>query len=179
MTNRPLGEPVARLEGPLRWAIDLNRNASVAIEGPLRCRTERYGKCSTAMLISQHTCSSAFALQSLEPQQHSRVVLAALEVPHAVHERVLTRARLRRRVLHGRPAPQQAFKQLRFEESSGRARAYPSAARATLPPPAVAPPLSREISSPLAAADPQLRSSAPSPLDAVPLPLRPIHADQR
>ena len=28
------GEPVARLEGPLRWAVDLTR-ASVAIAGPL------------------------------------------------------------------------------------------------------------------------------------------------
>ena len=29
------GEPVARLEGPLRWAVDLGRSASVAIGGPL------------------------------------------------------------------------------------------------------------------------------------------------
>ena len=29
------GQPVGRLEGPLRWAADLNSNASVAIEGPL------------------------------------------------------------------------------------------------------------------------------------------------
>ena len=28
------GEPVGRLEGPLRWAVDLD-NASVAIAGPL------------------------------------------------------------------------------------------------------------------------------------------------
>ena len=28
------GEPVARLEGPLRWAVDVQR-ASVAIAGPL------------------------------------------------------------------------------------------------------------------------------------------------
>ncbi len=28
------GHPVGRLEGPLRWAVDLHR-ASVAIEGPL------------------------------------------------------------------------------------------------------------------------------------------------
>ena len=28
------GQPVPRLEGPLRWAVDLNR-ASVAIAGPL------------------------------------------------------------------------------------------------------------------------------------------------
>ena len=28
------GQPVGRLEGPLRWAVDLN-NASVAIAGPL------------------------------------------------------------------------------------------------------------------------------------------------
>ena len=28
------GEPVPRLEGPLRWALDLN-GASLAIEGPL------------------------------------------------------------------------------------------------------------------------------------------------
>ena len=33
MTNR-YGQPVARLEGPLRWAVDLN-GASVAIAGPL------------------------------------------------------------------------------------------------------------------------------------------------
>ena len=33
MTNDQ-GEPVARLEGPLRWAVDL-RDASVAIAGPL------------------------------------------------------------------------------------------------------------------------------------------------
>eukprot|EP01045_Picozoa_sp_COSAG04_P004216 COSAG04_NODE_180_length_21317_cov_3.470591_2_plen_62_part_00 len=32
MTDR-IGEPVARLEGPLRWAVDL-RNASVAVAGP-------------------------------------------------------------------------------------------------------------------------------------------------
>ena len=29
------GEPVARLEGPLRWAVDLFDGASVAIGGPL------------------------------------------------------------------------------------------------------------------------------------------------
>ena len=29
-----LGQPVARLEGPLRWAVDLS-DASVAIAGPL------------------------------------------------------------------------------------------------------------------------------------------------
>ena len=29
------GEPVGRLEGPLRWAVDLLRGASVAIAGPL------------------------------------------------------------------------------------------------------------------------------------------------
>eukprot|EP01045_Picozoa_sp_COSAG04_P006808 COSAG04_NODE_342_length_16268_cov_11.873214_7_plen_54_part_00 len=28
------GEPVGRLEGPLRWAVDLQSDASVAIEGP-------------------------------------------------------------------------------------------------------------------------------------------------
>ena len=28
------GEPVARLEGPLRWAVDLHSDASVAIAGP-------------------------------------------------------------------------------------------------------------------------------------------------
>ena len=28
-------EPVGRLEGPLRWAVDLVDDASVAIEGPL------------------------------------------------------------------------------------------------------------------------------------------------
>ena len=33
MTDRD-GEPVARLEGPLRWAVDL-QNVSVAIAGPL------------------------------------------------------------------------------------------------------------------------------------------------
>ena len=34
MTNN--GEPVARLEGPLRWAVDLPQGgASVAIDGPL------------------------------------------------------------------------------------------------------------------------------------------------
>ena len=33
MTNN-YGEPVARLEGPLRWAVDL-QNVSVAIAGPL------------------------------------------------------------------------------------------------------------------------------------------------
>ena len=33
MTNRS-GVPVGRLEGPLRWAVDLN-HASVAIAGPL------------------------------------------------------------------------------------------------------------------------------------------------
>ena len=34
MTNRD-GEPVGRLEGPLRWAVDLSNSASVAIAGPL------------------------------------------------------------------------------------------------------------------------------------------------
>eukprot|EP01045_Picozoa_sp_COSAG04_P008570 COSAG04_NODE_477_length_13694_cov_3.632310_9_plen_66_part_00 len=29
------GEPVARLEGPLRWAVDLRSSTSVAIDGPL------------------------------------------------------------------------------------------------------------------------------------------------
>ena len=29
------GQPVGRLEGPLRWAVDVFRNASVAIAGPL------------------------------------------------------------------------------------------------------------------------------------------------
>ena len=29
------GEPVGRLEGPLRWAVELGRNASVTIAGPL------------------------------------------------------------------------------------------------------------------------------------------------
>ena len=29
------GEPVGRLEGPLRWAVDLGYDASVAIVGPL------------------------------------------------------------------------------------------------------------------------------------------------
>ena len=33
MTNE-YGQPVARLEGPLRWAVDLG-NASVAVAGPL------------------------------------------------------------------------------------------------------------------------------------------------
>ena len=28
-------EPVGRLEGPLRWAVDVGRGSSVAIEGPL------------------------------------------------------------------------------------------------------------------------------------------------
>ena len=34
MTDDDEGELVGRLEGPLRWAVDLN-NASVAIAGPL------------------------------------------------------------------------------------------------------------------------------------------------
>ena len=34
MTNQ-FGEPVARLEGPLRWAVDVYGGASVAIGGPL------------------------------------------------------------------------------------------------------------------------------------------------
>ena len=34
MTGWPGGPPVARLEGPLRWAVDLS-TASVAIAGPL------------------------------------------------------------------------------------------------------------------------------------------------
>ena len=29
------GQPVARLEGPLRWAVDLSSESSVAIAGPL------------------------------------------------------------------------------------------------------------------------------------------------
>ena len=29
------GEPVGRLEGPLRWAVDLGRSTSVAVAGPL------------------------------------------------------------------------------------------------------------------------------------------------
>ena len=33
MTSRRSGEPVGRLEGPLRWVVDLN--GSVAIAGPL------------------------------------------------------------------------------------------------------------------------------------------------
>ncbi len=35
MTSNINGEPVARLEGPLRWAVDLGSGASVAIGGPL------------------------------------------------------------------------------------------------------------------------------------------------
>ena len=34
MTDRD-GQPVRRLEGPLRWAVDLSDNASVAIAGLL------------------------------------------------------------------------------------------------------------------------------------------------
>ncbi len=34
MTNWD-GAPVGRLEGPLRWAVDLHGSASVAIGGPL------------------------------------------------------------------------------------------------------------------------------------------------
>ena len=34
MTDQ-FGAPVPRLEGPLRWAVDLRRQSSVAIEGPL------------------------------------------------------------------------------------------------------------------------------------------------
>ena len=34
MTDEDEGEPVGRLEGPLRWAVDLD-NSSVAIAGPL------------------------------------------------------------------------------------------------------------------------------------------------
>ena len=34
MTERN-GQPVPRLEGPLRWAVDLGYDASVAIAGPL------------------------------------------------------------------------------------------------------------------------------------------------
>ena len=34
MTNNH-GDPVGRLEGPLRWAVDVGRGASVAIAGPL------------------------------------------------------------------------------------------------------------------------------------------------
>ena len=34
MTDRD-GEPVGRLEGPLRWAVDLCYGSSVAISGPL------------------------------------------------------------------------------------------------------------------------------------------------
>ena len=33
MTNND-GQPVGRLEGPLRWAVYLGNNASVAISGP-------------------------------------------------------------------------------------------------------------------------------------------------
>ena len=33
--TRLSGEPVGRLEGPLRWAVDLGHGASVAIAGPL------------------------------------------------------------------------------------------------------------------------------------------------
>ncbi len=29
------GQPVGRLEGPLRWAVDVGRGVSVAIAGPL------------------------------------------------------------------------------------------------------------------------------------------------
>ena len=35
MTNTYTGEPVGRLEGPLRWAVDLCYGSSVAISGPL------------------------------------------------------------------------------------------------------------------------------------------------
>ena len=34
MTNQH-GEPVARLEGPLRWAVDVSEGVAVAIDGPL------------------------------------------------------------------------------------------------------------------------------------------------
>ena len=34
MTDRD-GEPVGRLEGPLRWAVDVSYGASVSIAGPL------------------------------------------------------------------------------------------------------------------------------------------------
>ena len=34
MTDRD-GQPVGRLEGPLRWAVDVAMGASVAIAGPL------------------------------------------------------------------------------------------------------------------------------------------------
>ena len=34
MTNNR-GEPVRRLEGPLRWVVDVGRGTSVAIAGPL------------------------------------------------------------------------------------------------------------------------------------------------
>ena len=34
MTNND-GEPVGRLEGPLRWAVDVGTSSSAAIEGPL------------------------------------------------------------------------------------------------------------------------------------------------
>ena len=34
MTNE-FGQPVPRLEGPLRWAVDVGNEASVAIAGPL------------------------------------------------------------------------------------------------------------------------------------------------
>ena len=34
MTNR-MGQPVGRLEGPLRWAVDVYGGGSVAIAGPL------------------------------------------------------------------------------------------------------------------------------------------------
>ena len=35
MTNEYDDEPVPRLEGPLRWAVDLRYQSSVAIAGPL------------------------------------------------------------------------------------------------------------------------------------------------
>eukprot|EP01045_Picozoa_sp_COSAG04_P013793 COSAG04_NODE_997_length_8867_cov_22.280908_8_plen_240_part_00 len=35
MTSHEDGQPVGRLEGPLRWAVDLSPNVSVAIAGPL------------------------------------------------------------------------------------------------------------------------------------------------
>ena len=35
MTDDWGGQPVGRLEGPLRWAVDLGGDASVAVAGPL------------------------------------------------------------------------------------------------------------------------------------------------
>ena len=41
MTNDWEGKPVGRLEGPLRWAVDLQSGAEVAIAGPLPPPAER------------------------------------------------------------------------------------------------------------------------------------------